>query len=87
MTKLIYYTAEWCGPCKQFGPLLMQEAEARGLEVEKRDVDTHSHEAQAHGVISIPTVLVTDERGEVLDRIGFMPPHRLRARLDEAVGA
>ena len=63
--------AEWCGPCKQLGPILEKVvAETNGqVELAKVDVDQNPGVAQAFKVQSIPAVYAMKD-GEVLD--GFM---------------
>jgi len=50
--KVIYFTAKWCGPCKQIGPYLEQlSKENPKVYFFKVDVD----EFENLGVASIPT--------------------------------
>lgn len=82
-TRLFYYSAQWCQPCRKFGPLLAEEAEARGLELDKRDIDTDegASAAQVFSVMSVPTVVAV-RAGQIVDRFGYMPAPQLRERLD-----
>ena len=34
MKKILYFSAPWCGPCKQFGPI-MDRISQTGILVEK----------------------------------------------------
>lgn len=63
--------AEWCGPCKQLGPILEKVvAETNGLvELAKVDVDANPGVGTAFKVQSIPAVYAMRD-GEVVD--GFM---------------
>lgn len=63
--------AEWCGPCKQLGPVLEKViAETNGqVELAKVDVDANPGVAQAFKVQSIPAVYAMKD-GQVVD--GFM---------------
>ena len=63
--------AEWCGPCKQLGPILDKViAETDGaVELAKVDVDANPAVAQAFQVQSIPAVYAMKD-GQVVD--GFM---------------
>jgi thioredoxin-like negative regulator of GroEL len=65
MKKLIYISAEWCGPCKMFGPIMNQVA-ASGIKVEKIDVDKAPQVAAAYNVRSVPTVVCVDASGNQL---------------------
>jgi len=63
--------AEWCGPCRQLGPIIEKVvAETNGLvELAKVDVDANPAIAQAFKVQSIPAVHALKD-GQVVD--GFM---------------
>ena len=63
--------AEWCGPCKQLGPILEKVvADTNGqVELVKVDVDGNPAIAQAFKVQSIPAVYAMKD-GEIVD--GFM---------------
>ncbi len=63
--------AEWCGPCKQLGPILEKVIAATGGQVElaKVDVDANPAVGQAFKVQSIPAVYAMKD-GQIVD--GFM---------------
>ena len=63
--------AEWCGPCKQLGPVLEQVIAATdgAIELAKVDVDANPAVAQAFQVQSIPAVYAMKD-GKVVD--GFL---------------
>lgn len=63
--------AEWCGPCKQLGPILEKViGETQGLvELAKVDVESNPQVAQAFQVQSIPAVYAMKD-GQVVD--GFV---------------
>lgn len=63
--------AEWCGPCKQLGPVLEKVIADTGgaVELVKIDVDANPNVSKAFKVQSIPAVYAMKD-GEVVD--GFM---------------
>lgn len=63
--------AEWCGPCKQLGPILEKVIAATGgtVELAKVDVDANPAISQAFKVQSIPAVYAMKD-GQIVD--GFM---------------
>ena len=71
MKKLIYFTAPWCGPCRQLGPI-MQELNSQ-IVVQKVDVDNNPDLAQQYGIRNVPTVILTSEGVEVTRKVGLNP--------------
>jgi thioredoxin 1 len=64
---LVDFWAEWCGPCKQLGPLV-DEASIEfqdKIAVCKMDVDANRETAAEYGIRSIPTLMIF-ENGELI---------------------
>ncbi len=63
---LVDFWAEWCGPCKQLGPVLEQISDEMGddLTIAKMDIDANPNVPTSYGVRSIPTMLLI-KGGEV----------------------
>ena len=77
---LVDFWAEWCGPCKQLGPMLEKLAgEFNGaFELAKVDVDKEQQLAAAFQVRSIPTVFLVKD-GQVVDGFpGVLPEGQIR---------
>jgi len=65
MSKLYYFSAPWCGPCKMLGPTM----DKSGLPFTKVNVDNDTELAAKYGVRSVPTLLVVDSAGEEVKRL------------------
>ena len=67
--------AEWCGPCKQLGPIIEKAIAATDGQVElaKVDVDANPNIAQAFRVQSIPAVFAIRDGRPVDQFIGALP--------------
>ncbi len=72
MIKLLDFWAEWCGPCKFMEPILDElEKELTGkVQIEKINVDENQELTMKHGVLSIPTYIVTKDGKEVERMVG-----------------
>jgi thioredoxin-like negative regulator of GroEL len=78
MKKILYFSAPWCGPCKQFGPI-MDRISQTGILVEKVNVDNAPAVAAAYNVRSVPTVVVVDRSGNELGRsVGMLSESQVR---------
>jgi putative thioredoxin len=77
---LVDFWAEWCGPCKQLGPVLEKLAgEYNGaFELAKVDVEKEQQLASAFQIRSIPTVMLVKD-GQLVDGFpGALPEAQLR---------
>ncbi len=70
---IVDFHAEWCGPCKQMGPVLEKAAEAHPgvVFLGKVDVDHAQQLAAAQGVSGIPDVRFYQDGREVGRLMGF----------------
>ena len=57
---LVDFWAEWCGPCKQIGPILEDIGEEKKdkLKILKLNIDENPQTPQKYGVRGIPTMLL-----------------------------
>lgn len=84
MAKFLYFSAEWCGPCKMYGPTMEKLAKEENIQVTKIDVDQDHDLAQKYGIRSIPTTLIVDDEGIVLKKfIGIQSEDHLVKAAEE----
>ena len=56
---VVDFWAEWCGPCKQIGPILEEISnEMNEVVIAKHNIDEHPNQPTKYGVRGIPTMLL-----------------------------
>tara|TARA_R110002167_G_scaffold84938_1_gene230610 strand:- start:215 stop:463 length:249 start_codon:yes stop_codon:yes gene_type:complete len=67
MSKVLYFTAPWCGPCKALGPII--EDLSGEISFEKINIDNDTDRAAQYSVRSVPTLIKIDSNGKVEGRL------------------
>ncbi|MGV8912195.1 MAG: thioredoxin [Rhodoglobus sp.] len=84
-TIMVDFWAEWCGPCRQVGPILDQIASEHSdkIKIVKLNVDDNPQMAMKYQITSIPAMKVF-RGGEVVKTvIGAKPKPALESDLAE----
>ena len=80
---VVDFWADWCGPCKQLGPILEEETAERGVSLVKVDVDANQRVALEYDVRGIPAVKAFRNGHVVSEFVGALGKAGVEAFLEE----
>lgn len=84
---LVDFWAEWCGPCKRFGPIFEQSSEEHP-DIVHAKVDTEAEQQLAAElqITSIPTLMAFRDGILVFNQAGALPAPALAQVVDAVKG-
>lgn len=81
------FWAEWCGPCKQFGPIFEEASNKHeGITFGKVDTEDQQQLAAAAGITSIPTIMAFREGILVFSQPGALNGQQFEQVIDAVKG-
>jgi thioredoxin 1 len=84
---LVDFWAEWCGPCKRFGPVYEKMSEQYdGVTFAKLDTDANQQLSGQLGIEGIPTLMAFREGVMVFNQAGALPGPALKEVVDAVKG-
>ena len=68
MSKILYFTAAWCAPCKALSPVM--DSLQGQINFDKIDVDTNTDLSAQYGVRGVPSLVLVENGNEVGRLVG-----------------
>lgn len=84
---LVDFWADWCGPCKRFGPIYEKASEEYdGIVFAKLDTEANQELSGQLGIEGIPTLMAFREGVMVFNQAGALPGAALKQVVDAVKG-
>jgi thioredoxin-like negative regulator of GroEL len=77
MKKILYFSASWCQPCKNFKPIMEQVS--RELPVQFVDVDASPQLVAEYGVRSVPTIVLVNNGQVASKQAGVLTESQIKS--------
>lgn len=66
--RILEFWAPWCGPCKISKAAIASLRSSRNVNIEEVNADENQELVAKYGIKSLPTMIVLDDQGEVVNR-------------------
>lgn len=83
MKSILYFSAEWCGPCRMYFPIIEEVCPALSVPYNKIDVDKNPELTQQYNITGVPTLIVLQDGEPIYRSTGVMPKSQLISTLEK----
>jgi thioredoxin 1 len=82
---LVWFSAEWCGPCKVIKPVLekLEENLSESLKIVKADISKTEDNTKKFNIRNIPTCVLIDGENEIARFSGVRNEEQIKKFLED----
>jgi thioredoxin 1 len=82
---LVWFSAEWCGPCKVIKPVLekLEENLSESLKIVKADISKTEDNTKKFSIRNIPTCVLIDGENEIARFSGVKNEEQIKKFLED----
>jgi thioredoxin 1 len=77
MKSVLYYSTEWCGPCKMFWPVAQEVCSAMGVSLQKIDAEQNRELALQYNITGVPAMIMLRDGVQVNRQVGVVTKSQL----------
>jgi thioredoxin 1 len=83
MSHVLYFTADWCNPCKQVKPVVEEMNKDSIIKFQMIDVDIEMELTKKFEIRSVPTFILTKNGKEIKRTTGAQTREQLEAFIND----
>jgi thioredoxin 1 len=82
---LVWFSAEWCGPCKVIKPVLekLEEEVSESVKIVKADISKTEDNTKKFNIRNIPTCVLVDGENEIARFSGVKNEEQIKKFLED----
>ena len=77
MKSVLYFSTEWCGPCKMFWPVAQEVCSAMGVSLQKVDAEQNRELALQYSISGVPAMIMLRDGVQVNRQVGVVSKSQL----------
>ena len=83
MSHVLYFTADWCNPCKKVKPIVEEMNKDSITKFQMIDVDSEMELTKKFEIRSVPTFILTKDGKEIKRTTGAQTREQLEAFIND----
>lgn len=86
MIKVLKFSTQYCGPCKQYSTVFKEVKEGNpSIEFEEIDAENSDELVQKYRISGVPTTVILVDDEVAFKKVGYMNKEVLQSEIDKLV--